>query len=99
MCGGAEWGRGCCFFKDTATTEIYTLSLHDALPIYTYSTPVTGHVNYTADPGLVDLKSVEQAHILKMLEMTNGNKSEAAKRLDIGLATLYRKLKEYNISS
>src|SRR3712207_7673831 len=22
------------FFKDTATTEIYTLSLHDALPIY-----------------------------------------------------------------
>src|ERR1039458_10407414 len=24
-----------CFFNDTATTEIYTLSLHDALPIYT----------------------------------------------------------------
>src|SRR3990172_5568429 len=23
------------FFKDTATTEIYTLSLHDALPIFT----------------------------------------------------------------
>ena len=30
----------CCFFfffNDTATTEIYTLSLHDALPIYTAS--------------------------------------------------------------
>src|SRR3712207_9518121 len=26
--------RTCCFFfNDTATTEIYTLSLHDALPI------------------------------------------------------------------
>src|SRR5215216_8026799 len=24
------------FFNDTATTEIYTLSLHDALPICTY---------------------------------------------------------------
>src|SRR3712207_8718454 len=24
-----------CFFNDTATTEIYTLSLHDALPIFT----------------------------------------------------------------
>ena len=24
------------FFNDTATTEIYTLSLHDALPIYIY---------------------------------------------------------------
>src|SRR3712207_8290846 len=26
-----------CFFNDTATTEIYTLSLHDALPICTRS--------------------------------------------------------------
>src|SRR3712207_8289619 len=25
------------FFNDTATTEIYTLSLHDALPIFTVS--------------------------------------------------------------
>src|SRR6266487_6269282 len=27
------------FFNDTATTEIYTLSLHDALPIYTGEAP------------------------------------------------------------
>src|SRR3712207_8001914 len=27
--------RKCIFFNDTATTEIYTLSLHDALPIFT----------------------------------------------------------------
>src|SRR3712207_8394616 len=28
------------FFNDTATTEIYTLSLHDALPIFqSYQTP------------------------------------------------------------
>src|SRR3712207_7515403 len=32
------------FFNDTATTEIYTLSLHDALPISTnqLSTPLSG---------------------------------------------------------
>src|SRR3989304_2701012 len=30
----------CLFFNDTATTEIYTLSLHDALPI---SPPVAAH--------------------------------------------------------
>ena len=29
-----EGGGGVFFFNDTATTEIYTLSLHDALPIY-----------------------------------------------------------------
>ena len=27
------------FFNDTATTEIYTLSLHDALPISPFSLP------------------------------------------------------------
>src|SRR2546425_10859925 len=27
------YARLCFFFNDTATTEIYTLSLHDALPI------------------------------------------------------------------
>src|SRR2546426_10851225 len=29
------------FFNDTATTEIYTLSLHDALPISKLATPFT----------------------------------------------------------
>src|SRR5256885_11098445 len=28
-----RWRRDFFFFNDTATTEIYTLSLHDALPI------------------------------------------------------------------
>src|ERR1039457_7472930 len=30
---GLPLAFGCVFFNDTATTEIYTLSLHDALPI------------------------------------------------------------------
>src|SRR5258707_15727264 len=29
------------FFNDTATTEIYTLSLHDALPISDFATSIT----------------------------------------------------------
>src|SRR3712207_8640469 len=33
--------RSFFFFNDTATTEIYTLSLHDALPIFRL--PVDGH--------------------------------------------------------
>src|SRR2546425_9149696 len=36
------------FFNDTATTEIYTLSLHDALPISTYGTTMrTGLEGYS----------------------------------------------------
>src|SRR3712207_8654524 len=38
------------FFNDTATTEIYTLSLHDALPISSLSTLVVFHVAVQASP-------------------------------------------------
>src|SRR5256885_3125907 len=38
------------FFNDTATTEIYTLSLHDALPIY--STAVGTHHAVRRIPGV-----------------------------------------------
>src|SRR3712207_9490108 len=33
----------CFFFNDTATTEIYTLSLHDALPIFLPFPAALGH--------------------------------------------------------
>src|SRR3712207_8443028 len=39
------------FFNDTATTEIYTLSLHDALPILS-STPRTTSIARSAAAGL-----------------------------------------------
>src|SRR3712207_7741638 len=37
------------FFNDTATTEIYTLSLHDALPISRVDAPVAGRVSLEED--------------------------------------------------
>ncbi len=46
----------------------------------------------------LDLASVEKHHIRKVLSITNGNKTQAAKVLGIGLTTLYQKLKDYNIS-
>src|SRR2546430_13326619 len=36
----STWPTSFFFFNDTATTEIYTLSLHDALPIYITLFPV-----------------------------------------------------------
>ena len=40
----------CFFFNDTATTEIYTLSLHDALPIYEmYRKFATGSGGFGSD--------------------------------------------------
>ncbi len=43
------------------------------------------------------LASVEKMHMQKMLKHTNGNKAEAARLMDIGIATLYRKIEEYGI--
>src|SRR5256885_16679788 len=40
------------FFNDTATTEIYTLSLHDALPIYEGGKPAARARRRTARGGL-----------------------------------------------
>src|SRR2546430_3284859 len=37
------------FFNDTATTEIYTLSLHDALPIWRRSKPLREHQRATPE--------------------------------------------------
>ena len=43
------------------------------------------------------INSMEKLHIQKVLNYTNGNKAEAARLLEIGIATLYRKLEEYKI--
>ncbi|SEP20942.1 DNA-binding transcriptional response regulator, NtrC family, contains REC, AAA-type ATPase, and a Fis-type DNA-binding domains [Flavobacterium sp. CF108] len=43
------------------------------------------------------MQSVEKLHIQKVLNYTKGNKAETARLLEIGIATLYRKLEEYNI--
>jgi DNA-binding NtrC family response regulator len=47
--------------------------------------------------GALDLESVEKNHIQKVLAITNGNKTEAAKILNIGLTTLYQKIKDYKL--
>src|SRR3712207_3420621 len=51
----------CCFFNDTATTEIYTLSLHDALPIFdslAYKLPQDATAAERARAQIVSLSTV-----------------------------------------
>lgn len=51
----------------------------------------------TAQLSAFDLAAAEKLHILKVLNHTGGNKSEAARLLNIAPATLYRKLAEWGI--
>jgi len=48
-------------------------------------------------PADLPLEEVEKATILKTLESTMGNKSEAARRLGITRKTLHKKLKKYGV--
>jgi DNA-binding NtrC family response regulator len=54
------------------------------------------------DPGKTgstfSIASMEKMHIQKVLYHTKGNKAEAARLLEIGAATLYRKMEEYHIN-
>ncbi|AZB19984.1 sigma-54-dependent Fis family transcriptional regulator [Chryseobacterium indologenes] len=45
----------------------------------------------------LSIRSLEKVHIQKVLQYTKGNKAEAARLLEIGIATLYRKLEEYGL--
>lgn len=46
-----------------------------------------------------DLAEVEKRHIRLVLNHTGGNKTEAARLLNIGLTTLYRKIQEYRLDT
>src|SRR5256885_10070485 len=58
------------FFNDTATTEIYTLSLHDALPIY------AGAVDPVLAPHVVDAVVVDRPVVGRVLHRSEEHTSE-----------------------
>lgn len=69
------------------------LSITDLpVDIQTISTP-TNNKQLSA----FSLQSVEKLHIQKVLNHTQGNKAESARLLEIGIATLYRKIDEYKL--
>jgi len=59
--------------------------------------PYEFHSGGYFDMMALDLDSVEKYHIHRILKYAKGNKSEAARILGIGLATLYRKIEEYHL--
>src|SRR5258706_16345006 len=58
------------FFNDTATTEIYTLSLHDALPIFTSPPTVVSGADVIIGLELSDFWRSEE-HTSELQSLTN----------------------------
>lgn len=67
----------------------------DNLPLELLSNHISPLTSHTLP---FDLANAEKNHIQKVLNYTNGNKTETARLLNIALTTLYRKLAEYNIT-
>src|SRR3712207_7090989 len=70
------------FFNDTATTEIYTLSLHDALPISVTVTPTPSANVITFDPLNLDLSngSGTNAVVVRGVDRSEEHTSELQSR-------------------
>jgi len=64
------------------------------------SLPIDFHASRQKGQALsaFELSSMEKLHIQRVLNHTHGNKMAAARLLNIGLTTLYRKIEEYQLS-
>ncbi len=67
----------------------------DYLTINVLPIDIRNHITSTINS--LELSKMEEQHIQKVLVFSKGNKTEAARLLNIGLTTLYRKMEEYNI--
>src|SRR3712207_7009588 len=76
------------FFNDTATTEIYTLSLHDALPIY---------LLHVGDVGVRGLRHLR--HRLEPREAADGQGAARARPRPRAAARLRRDRKSTRLNS
>lgn len=63
----------------------------DTLP---FIAPSSG---FSSAPSSFLLSEMEKIHIQRVLQHTEGNKTEASRLMGIGLTTLYRKIEEYDI--
>ncbi len=88
---------GNCIERAVATThfeEIQVEDLPDKLRAKATRTPaLSGHDL----PELLTLEEVERRHVLRVLEACNGNRTDAAKMLDLDRKTLYRKLLRWGV--
>ncbi|MBS1527084.1 MAG: sigma-54-dependent Fis family transcriptional regulator [Bacteroidetes bacterium] len=80
---------------ERATILCDSNELDETLLPYEIQTIQPPRANHTLSA--FDLASVEKLHIQRVLNHTHGNRADAARLLNIGIATLYRKLKEYGL--
>ncbi|WP_294221764.1 sigma-54-dependent Fis family transcriptional regulator, partial [uncultured Chryseobacterium sp.] len=88
-----DWKGNIRELRNTVERSLILMNGHildaESLPQYSEKT--------SSDTDSLSMKTLEKEHIQKVIQYTKGNKAEAARLLEIGIATLYRKLEEYQL--
>jgi len=92
-----EWKGNIRELKNVIERSVI-LSDNDVLNVETLPIELQYRSTTTPQMSAFSMASVEKLHIQKILNHTAGNKAEAARLLEIGIATLYRKIEEYKLS-
>src|SRR5205085_11852230 len=83
------------FFNDTATTEIYTLSLHDALPIYVHEADAAQvEVRDAVASGVVDLRRGVHGQAVAQVGRSEEHTSELQSQSNLVCRLLLEKKKK-----
>src|SRR2546430_7712795 len=96
------------FFNDTATTEIYTLSLHDALPISCprgWATSFSGTRSSRGAPSAGTSRSRSEEHTSELQSQSNlvcrlllEKKKKKYKNADVNKSSIrYSRLRQYTV--
>jgi two-component system, NtrC family, response regulator AtoC len=88
-----------CVERAVALGDRRTIDIGDLPPTIASASPTLETSGVPSSPGLssTDLEDIERATIERVFEQVKGDKVMAGKMLGISRATLYRKLKRYNI--
>ena len=90
---------GNCIERAVALAHFEEVQVED-LPekIRTQQTRRSTSMSGSTLPELVSLEEVERQHVLRVLEACHGNRTDAAKILDLDRKTLYRKLLRWGVT-
>ena len=94
----AEWKGNIRELKN-AIERAVILTNGPEITLSDFPTELQAPYSDTDNPSTFDMANIEKLHIQRVLRFTKGNKAEAARLMNIGQATLYRKIEEYGIPS
>jgi len=88
-----------CIERAVALGDRQTIDVTDLPPVVVAATSFSPSAGESNESGLTttDLEDIERATIERVFQQVQGDKVRAGKMLGISRATLYRKLKRYNI--